>query len=101
VSRRRRTATHLQGPSNPVSTDDPQALAAFLAGVTNGPYGLSQFMDASNAVPPEGLCPMVVGGFAESPIRPSPVSAAFRWPVGSSPSGSGFACGCGVVTLRF
>jgi hypothetical protein len=49
------------------------ALAAFFAGVTNGLYGLSRLLDGPTDAPAR-MWPMVVGGFAESPI---PLIAGF------------------------
>jgi hypothetical protein len=51
------------------------SLAAFFAGVTNGLYGLSRLLSGSTSAPtPGGMWPMVIGGFAESPI---PLVAGF------------------------
>jgi hypothetical protein len=43
-------------------------LAAFFAGVTNGLNGVSRMMASSPGLDVTRLWPMVVGGFAESPI---------------------------------
>ena len=51
------------------------ALAAFFAGVTNGLYGISRLLDGSGGqAASERIWPMVIGGFAESPI---PLVAGF------------------------